>query len=342
MEPLISIIIPFYNDRNYLEACINSILRQNFEAWQAVFVDDFSTDSGSQIIEKIASTDSRVILIHNRVNLGVAQSRKNGLAYATSPYIMFLDGDDMLTMNALSALWQGINNADICIGQHYILKGQNKITTKSRTVPGFYSGQSLHEIKERMIYSANGYSGMSVDGVIWQTLFKRNFIYSNLYYIDNNLWFSEDHLLLAAAMADAKTLRIIDDYVYYYRKHNDNVTVRYKPHYFENAVLLHRDFEYLLNDKKEPKIMQKTNDWFFLKNVEHSIKREVMQSGKNYVSCKAELEKMQCHPLVKQLLNDENLAILDKSCRKYLKLLRRGWFRCIYISLKWKSIKERL
>lgn len=38
-------------------------------------------------------------------------------------------------------------------------------------------------------------------------------------------------------------------------------------------------------------MMRKTNDWFFLKNVEHSIKREVMQSGKNYASCKLELEK---------------------------------------------------
>lgn len=342
MEPLISIIIPFYNDRDYLGECIKSILNQTFEAWQAIFIDDASTDGGTAIIEKIARKDCRVLLIRNKINCGVAQSREIGLSYVESPYIMFLDGDDMLTRNALSALWQGIKNVDVCIGQHYILKGKNAIKTKSRTVPGLYSELMLNEIKEKMIYSAQGYSGMSVNGVVWQALFKKNLIYDNLHYTDPNLWFSEDHLLFTAAMMDAKTLRIIDDYVYYYRKHDRNVTVCYKPYYFENAVRLYRDFSYLLKDKRSSEMMRKTNDWFFLKNVEHSIKREVMQSGKNYASCKLELEKMRHHPLVEYLLTDDNLSVIDHSGRKYLKLLQRGWLRWIYINLKWKNFKEKI
>lgn len=88
--------------------CIKSILNQTFEAWQAIFIDDASTDGGTPIIEKIARKDCRVLLIRNKINCGVAQSREIGLSYVESPYIMFLDGDDMLTRNALSALWQGI------------------------------------------------------------------------------------------------------------------------------------------------------------------------------------------------------------------------------------------
>lgn len=340
MQPLISIVIPFYNDKIYLEQCIKSILQQDFANWEAIFVDDASDDGSTSIVEKSTKKDKRILLFRNKKNCGAAQSRKNGLAYAKGMYIMFLDGDDMLAKHALASLWQGIQGADVCVGQHYILQGEDVVPTISRTRPGIYHGDKLYDIKKRVIYSEHGYGGMSMDGVIWQALFRRSLIYDNLPYVDSKLWFSEDHLLFAAIMMDVSVLHIIDDYVYFYRKHGTNMTVRYEPFYFENSVRLYRDFCFLIENKGKSEIMLKTNDWFFLKNIEHSIKREVLESGKDYPACKSELNKIRNHPLVDKLLVDENLSVIDRSGRKYLKLLRLRWFRFIYISLKWKKIKN--
>lgn len=340
MQPLISIIIPFYNNKNYLGQCIESILQQDYIQWEAIFIDDASTDNSVAIIEQEIKKDNRIRIYRNKKNCGVSLSRKKGLAYAKGEYIMFLDGDDMLTENALSLLWKGMKGVDVCVGQHYILKGTNTIPSKSRTAPSTYGGTALCKLKQRMIYSSDGYSGMSMDGVIWKALFSRHLIYNNLMYMDSELWFSEDHVLFTAIMMDVSRLRIIDDYVYYYRKHGNNVTVVYKPFYFENSVRLYYDFRMLINNKHGSEEMEKTNIWFFLKNVEHSIKREVLYSGKDYSSCKYELNKMKHHMLVRQLLTNTNLAYIDHSGRKYLKLLRLGLFKIIYISLKWKALKK--
>lgn len=340
MQPLISIIIPFYNDKNYLEQCIESILQQDFMNWEAIFIDDASNDGSDIIVGTSAKKDKRISMFRNKNNCGAAQSRKNGLAYAKGMYIMFLDGDDMLTQSALSSLWQGIQGADVCVGQHYILQEDDIVPTISRTRPGIYRSTELDSLKKRIIYSENGYGGMSMDGVIWQALFRRRLIYDNLPYVDPKLWFSEDHLLFTAVMMDVSVLHIIENYVYFYRKHGNNVTLRYEPFYFENSVRLYHDFHFLIENKGKSEIMSKTNEWFFLKNVEHSIKREILESGKDYPACKIELNKMRHHPLVRKLLVDENLSVIDRSGRKYLKLLRLGWFRFIYVSLKWKKIKN--
>lgn len=86
--------------------------------------------------------------------------------------------------------------------------------------------------------------------------------------------------------------------------------------------------------------MQKTNKWFLLKNIEHSIKREVMNSGKKYIDCKKELKRISMHPLFRNIFTDDNISVLDRGCRKYLALLYRKYFLLIYISLKWKKLKE--
>ena len=342
MDSTISIIIPFYNNEKYINDCVSSILNQNFTSWQAIFIDDASTDYGLTVVKKIADIDKRIVLVHNKTNVGAAQSRVVGLRYARSPYIMFLDGDDILAEDALHSLWKGIKDVDACIGQHIILQKGKSIKPKQRTASGMYTGDALNALKERMIYSAGGYSGMSLDGVLWKTLFKREFIYNNLCYVDSKLWFSEDHLLFVATMMDVSSLRIIDECVYYYKKHDNNITLLYKPKYFENAVRLYYDFENLVKNKNGSQIMKKTNEWFFLKNVEHSIKREVMQSGKNYTDCKKELKKISMHPLFRKLFNDKNLSTLDHSCKKYLKLLYHRYFGIIYASLKWKKMKANL
>ncbi len=91
----ISIIIPVYNTKQYLPRCIDSLLKQTYEDWELLLVDDGSIDGSDQICDEYARADLRIRAFHNR-NKGPAASRKYGIREATGTFIMFVDSDDWL------------------------------------------------------------------------------------------------------------------------------------------------------------------------------------------------------------------------------------------------------
>lgn len=89
----VSIIIPVYNSEKYLKQCVDSILRQEFQDFEVILVDDESKDSSPLICDEYARKDDRVRVIHKK-NGGTADSRNAGLKMASSDYITFMDNDD--------------------------------------------------------------------------------------------------------------------------------------------------------------------------------------------------------------------------------------------------------
>ncbi len=90
----ISVIIPVYNVKPYLERCVNSALRQSYKDLEIILVDDGSTDGSSELCDQITMKDQRIRVIHQR-NQGVSAARNTGIREATGKYIMFLDPDDL-------------------------------------------------------------------------------------------------------------------------------------------------------------------------------------------------------------------------------------------------------
>lgn len=89
----ISVIVPVYNLENELERSIGTILRQKHTDLEVIAVDDGSTDGSLAVLERIARSDSRLIVIHQE-NGGVTSARLKGLQAATGDWIGFVDGDD--------------------------------------------------------------------------------------------------------------------------------------------------------------------------------------------------------------------------------------------------------
>lgn len=102
--PRISVIVPAYNVAAYLERCLESLKAQQFEDWEAIVVDDCSTDASGAIADSYAQADQRFHVIHHSENRGLHLARKTGVEAATGDYIMFLDGDDELTPGCLGQL----------------------------------------------------------------------------------------------------------------------------------------------------------------------------------------------------------------------------------------------
>lgn len=114
-EPIISVIIPFYNDKKYIEQSINCILNQTFPYYEILIIDDGSKDEESlKKLEEVSKIDKRIRVFH-KSNEGLAATRDYGATKSskTCKYLMFIDSDDLLEPTFMEcAYWTLETNKD--------------------------------------------------------------------------------------------------------------------------------------------------------------------------------------------------------------------------------------
>ena len=122
---MVSVIIPIYNKEAYVEACLESLLKQDFKDFEIVIVDDGSTDRSGEICDRMAERDSRILVIHTP-NGGVTAARRKGVEAAHGCYILFVDADDELLPHAMKTLYDAIEEtqADEVVGVYRTQKGR--------------------------------------------------------------------------------------------------------------------------------------------------------------------------------------------------------------------------
>lgn len=99
--PIFSIIVPCYNQGQYLASSIGSVCSQGFESWELIVINDGSSDNTAEIITKFSANDNRIKGI-NQENKGLSGARNSGLEFANGEYLLFLDSDDWLLEDCLS------------------------------------------------------------------------------------------------------------------------------------------------------------------------------------------------------------------------------------------------
>ena len=131
---IITIIIPCYNAKKYITQCINTIQQQIYENWEAIFVNDGSTDSSLSILQTLSSKDPR-IKIYNQENQGAAKARETGITQAKGDFITFLDVDDTIPPDYLSSMIERFTeDTDIVatgfntVNDGQVTKQTNKVT----------------------------------------------------------------------------------------------------------------------------------------------------------------------------------------------------------------------
>lgn len=106
--PMVSVIVTAYNLEEYLPACIESVLEQDFRDWELIIVNDNSPDNCGAIAEQYAEKDSRIKVIHNKQNVYLAEARNIAIRQSSGRYIMPLDADDKLGFGGLKLLTQAL------------------------------------------------------------------------------------------------------------------------------------------------------------------------------------------------------------------------------------------
>lgn len=108
----ISVIVPVYNAEKYLKKCIMSVLRQTYDNWELILVDDGSKDGSPAIVDFAAKKDARIKAVHQE-NAGPGAARNLGISEATGDYVVFLDSDDYIDKDYFRLLESKAKNNDV-------------------------------------------------------------------------------------------------------------------------------------------------------------------------------------------------------------------------------------
>ena len=206
---LFSIIVPVYNVEKYISRCIQSVLKQDYQDWELILIDDGSKDTSGEICEEYAKSDNRIKVIH-QLNSGVSVARNTGLNIATGDYIIFADSDDWLDSNLL-ANYKSILEADsydmvACDCYNVQVIGEEEYVEPGNK----WRGNGNRLLSEKELF----YTVLYCSATLWNKTFKRDIIYGVKF--NEKMTFAEDTDFLVSVLFRIKKAWITDYKGYYY------------------------------------------------------------------------------------------------------------------------------
>ena len=169
MKPLVSVIIPVYNGEQHIERCLRSLIGQTYENIEIIVLNDGSCDHTMQILEKYSGLDSRIVVV-DKPNSGVSDTRNQGLKLAKGEYIQFVDSDDWIPNDATEQLV----TAMLCDCE-MVICDYNRVVDKNIVVKGHIPEEGPISRTDFALYMmkapANYYYG-----VLWNKMFRMDII----------------------------------------------------------------------------------------------------------------------------------------------------------------------
>lgn len=177
----ISIILPVYNTEKYLNRCFKSILKQTFDSYDVIVINDGSTDNSLQIIKKFAKQNPK-IKFFTQLNKGLSSARNLGMEKSNADYILFVDSDDSINKNTLEELYTLAIKDDSCISMtRFRWLTQKGLVIKKEPS---YLGYSNEKIFKELVSSKIPTSTCS-------RLFKKELFTNNNIFFPIGLYFEE-------------------------------------------------------------------------------------------------------------------------------------------------------
>ena len=188
MNPTVSIIVPVYNAKNYLQRCIDSILHQEYTDYELFLVDDGSTDGSGDICDAYAAADARITVIHKE-NTGVSDSRNLAISQARGTYLQFLDSDDWITPDATKLFVRAAteHDCDLVIADFYRVVGERVSHKGDIEDDGVLTREEF--AAHMMENPADFYYG-----VLWNKLYRRDLVEKYHLRMDVSVNWCEDFL----------------------------------------------------------------------------------------------------------------------------------------------------
>ncbi len=211
--PRVSIVVPCFNAITTVESCISSILAQNYRELEVIAVDDCSTDGTRELLDRLALGDGRLKVIHSPANGGPHKARQLGLEAAAGTLIGFVDSDDRVQADFVSALALPLirHQADIAIcgfmrvDEHGVSHA-HRFTAAEKVVD--------HDILLRFSQFKFG------SGLLWNKLFRSGLIRDHMAFpLERSVDFGEDYIVSVGCFAASARVVVVPGTPYEYLFH---------------------------------------------------------------------------------------------------------------------------
>ena len=226
----VSIVVPIYNTKSYLTACLQSIIDQTYQSIEILLIDDGSTDGSDKICREFALKDDRITYIRQD-NMGQMYARKTGVARATGEFLMFVDSDDWIDRGMVEFLVSQIGNADmVTSGVHYESGSKVETDYLDRYSEGVYAGRDKELLLRTMLYDMDSDILQRLTPWIWNKLYRTEIaklVHQNLS-IDSS--FAEDGVFLYYYLINSEAVKICHTCFYHYRFREDSMFHKGNPH----------------------------------------------------------------------------------------------------------------
>ena len=222
--PKVSVIIPIYNVKPYLEQCLASVCNQSLQELEIICVNDGSTDGSEQIIQKYAKKDKRIVLV-DKPNSGYGASVNRGIRMATGDYIAIVEPDDFIAGDMYEKMYHlAMERGEVDIvksGYWLYYDEQGDMPSFSSPAPIMAACHPPKDVFQLRDYPEIIYHHPS----IWSCLYKRTFIEKQgIRFVEASGAGWVDNPFLIETFVKAKSIAWIPEAFYYYRQTNPNAS----------------------------------------------------------------------------------------------------------------------
>jgi glycosyltransferase involved in cell wall biosynthesis len=226
LKTLVSIIIPVYNEEEYLNECINSIQKQTFQNFECLFIDDGSTDKSCDIIKNYEKNDPRLKLI-TKEHSGLIPSINFGIKKAEGKIICRMDGDDIMSERRLELQVKKL----IQCGNNSLITGKVKYFPNENISSGYKEYENwLNSLNNPHDFIENSFIECPVAAPSWM-MYRKDI--ERLKYFDDNIY-PEDYNFMLKALVNNIKFYSISEQVLFWRDYPSRTSKVYNNYCREN------------------------------------------------------------------------------------------------------------
>lgn len=304
----ISVIVPVYNKKDYLDECIESILSQTYGNLELLLVDDESTDGSGAICDKYADADGRVRVFHQK-NGGPTAAVMCGMREAVGDYYTFIDSDDYVSKDMLQSMSECLvgKQGEIVCCNHVLEKRRETVPVIQPLPPGVYEGTKLNEeIKDKLMGQENRIIPMSR----CMKLCEKSVFEGNDKYYDTRLRMGDDFNLMYPALLAAERIVIMEEGLFYhYRYVEDSIVHGYDPNSASNVISWYEAILRIVRDRQVPDGEMKLNREYCYMML-YVMKNELRNPARDYLQ---KIQDIFTKPEVRDKIVGTELSVRNKT-----------------------------
>ena len=324
-KKLYSIIVPVYNCEQYLEKCLNSLLKQSYKNIEIILINDGSNDNSEKICLNYKKLDSR-IKYYKKDNGGVSSARNLGINVCNGDYITFLDSDDYLDIDTIEFINNYINKSDIDLIRYGFIKEY-----------GFYSKKSKFVSETNKIIFKDSFKSDICPNIVitndlanCTTSFIKKQIIEEIRF-DTTLKYGEDRKFIIEIFSNCNSILFLNECKYHYVYNVDSAT-----NVVDNFKLLKQLKDVINSNIGSVNLIKEKFNY-----IDDTLKISITNDICNYLSSVCKFKNYKSYEIIlNDLFSDKDfIEILNENNYNYHKFFLHSKYRKLKKEYYLKRIK---